>query len=555
MLTVTGPINQPPSDQFRGFDDESNSLMNSLTNLDAEDEPRRGLGAASRANSVRFDETANQNHFTHSSRPSFEFLSRSSSGGLGGLQMNERSSSHKSEGRASSAHSMRSAASGRANSLNMESTHAMNESKASPSDAPTIAPGMFLLGSVPAIIRCWMNMHFKHDALLYAAVCTGSHKSFIDLRLVQKLGYATVVRQPNEEGVRTVRLPIFFPEAVPSQPISMSRAASPAHNLPTLTMDFQVVENTEDGTGNSIQVFLGSDMLRAHSADIMFSSNNMTLFDDTKQKVSVPLVRPENESTFKSLYVTSGTPAGTMQKQVGEQVHFNGVAQGSSTASVSSSATSPRPQVKYRPPGALATETAFSADSVKAGAGTGSDSELRPASRQSSTSRPSLNVNTARPDTQQDIVTQTPDTAQTTTPLRSGPSPAIWSNWRRDANPATTPATATPASAAGGMDWASTSRGTREAPYQRRDTGIKVLKPKSGSRTFSTSTSASATTPAAGDGGSAKGSRFFDDGRAKGEDRGGSVSGKNEEPVGLSAEKKTKGANPIGAGSAFRWMP
>ncbi|KAI7515660.1 hypothetical protein KC317_g23723, partial [Hortaea werneckii] len=34
------PLQQPPADQFRGFDDEANNLMSSL-HLDAEEEPRR----------------------------------------------------------------------------------------------------------------------------------------------------------------------------------------------------------------------------------------------------------------------------------------------------------------------------------------------------------------------------------------------------------------------------------------------------------------------------------------------------------------------------------
>ena len=383
-LTSLAPLNQPPSDQFRNFDDEANSLMNSLTNLDAEDEPRRGLGAASRANSVRFDETANQNHFTHSSRPSVDFLSRSSSGGLGSLQMNERSSSHKSEGRASSAHSMRSAASGRANSLNLESTYGLSDSRASPLEPPAIAPGMLLLGSVPAIIRCWMNMNFTHDAQLYAAVCTGSHKSFIDLRLAQNLGYEGLVRAPNESGARTVRLPIFFPEAVP-QPAS-SRSSSPAPQLPKLTIDFDVIESGSDSNDMAIQIFLGSDMLRLHNADILFSSNSMTLFDNERHKLNIPLVRPEHEAVFKSLYVRSGTVSATQgpNEQVKEHQQQNGVGQGSSAASVSSPTTSPPPAVKYRPPGAIAAESS----NASVGAGAGSDNDLRPASRQSNASRP-----------------------------------------------------------------------------------------------------------------------------------------------------------------------
>ena len=208
--------------------------MSSL-HLDAEDEPRSRMSATSRANSVRFDETANQNHFSHSSRPSMDLMSRTSSG-LGGFSLNERTASHKSEGRASSAHSIRSAASGRA-SLNLDTTYGLGDYGRSPMEHPGLAPGLAWLGSVPAIIRCWMNTNFKHDALLYAAVCTGSFKSFLDMRLVRKLGFEEHVNTGDDGS--TIKLPVYFPEAV-HHPAS-SRSSSPAPQLPALTVDFQVV--------------------------------------------------------------------------------------------------------------------------------------------------------------------------------------------------------------------------------------------------------------------------------------------------------------------------
>lgn len=91
------PLQQPPVDQFQHFDDEANNMISSL-HLDADDEPRRSMGATSRANSVRFDETANTNHFSHSSRASGDFMLRTSSA-LGGLQLGERSMSYKSGAR------------------------------------------------------------------------------------------------------------------------------------------------------------------------------------------------------------------------------------------------------------------------------------------------------------------------------------------------------------------------------------------------------------------------------------------------------------------------
>ncbi|KAI7308525.1 UCH-domain-containing protein [Hortaea werneckii] len=542
------PLQQPPADQFRGFDDEANNLMSSL-HLDAEEEPRRGMGATSRANSVRFDESANQNHFSHSTRPSVDFLSRTSSG-LGGLQMTERTSSHKSDGRASSVHSMRSAASGRASSLNLDTGYGLGDANRSPLDTPGLAPGLLLLGSVPAIIRCWMNTNFKHDALLYAAVCTGSYKSFLDVRLIQKLGFEEHIKA-EEDGARTVELPVYFPEAVP-HPAS-SRSSSPAPQLPTLTVNFQVVDTALEAESKAIQIFLGSDTLRAHSADILFSSNSMTLLDDERSKLSIPLVRPENEATFNSLHTTSSAPqtavpAAKAAEQVKERPpYLNGLGRESPGASLSSATASPPPGLgKYRPPGALAAETHL-ADPAKAGA-TGSVSDSRPASRASSMSRPSstLPKTSAEPSEQHSA-----DFAGQSGMPRPGGSPAIWGNWRQGsiASPSSTPQSA-------GLDWANAGK-NRDVSYQRKDTGIKVLKPKSASRTVSTSSTAASAAPSPADGKS----RFFDEGRRRSgvddpaaKPAQGEVKKENQSTsTNAAAAHKTK-ANPIGGASAFSWL-
>ena len=544
-----GPLQQPSSDHFRNFDDDTTNLISSL-HLDPEDEPRRGMNANSRANSVRFDETANQNHFSHSSRPSVEFMSRTSSG-LGGLQMTERTSSHKSEGRASSQHSIRSAASGRANSLNLDSSYSIGGSSRSPLDTPGLAPGLLLLGSVPAIIRCWMNENFKHDALLYAAVCTGSYKSYLDRRLIQNLGFEDSI-VTNAEGVRTVELHVHFPEAIP-HPAS-SRSSSPVPHLPCVTVAFQVVDNKISENDKTIQIFLGSDVLRAHSADILFSSNTMTIFDDDRSKVSIPLVRPESEAAFKSLFIASGTPQIETEKTEDDskdELYLNGLGRGSSTASVSSNAASPPPST-YRTPGVIAAEieTADAVDTAKNAIG--SDTDPRSSNAQSNASRPSLSLINTRSDARD----QPAESSTQNTPLRSGSSPAIWSNWRRDGS-----ASAGPQST--GMDWASASR-NRENSYQRKDTGIKVLKPKIAGRTFSSAAASSASGSSSVDGKS----RFFDDGRQKlgGEFEEGKSIGadvKVETPLSASATAsnasssaaapKTK-SNPIGGASAFSWL-
>ena len=586
LLITSGPLNQPPSDQFRNFDDEANSLMNSLTNLDAEDEPRRGLGATSRANSVRFDETANQNHFTHSSRPSAEFLSRSSSGGLGALQMNERSSSHKSDGRASSVHSVRSAASGRANSLNMDSGYGVADSRPSSIEPPSIPPGMMFVGFAPAIVRCWLSTSFddfRYDSMLYAVVSTGSYKSSVDLGLVRKLTYDGLISEPDEDGARTVRLPVAFPEAVVhparSNPITIGPTPPPTP-VPSVTVTFQIIESAGDGSDNLIQIFLGSDVLRNHSADILFSSNSMSMFVEARRKIHIPLVRPENDEIFKSLYVTSGTPATVPQSQQqssNDRPHQYTQNQGSSIASASSGATSPRPTVNYGTPDAQGAASSTT-DSAKGGAGAGTDSDPHPGSRQSSATRPSLNLKTTRAEAS-DATTQSAEAALSAPP-RSDLTSSPWhsSNWRRDSSSTATPATATPGTASAiGTEWPPPSR-TRETSFQRRDpAGKLVFKTKTPSRAFS-SAGAPTAPIAAGDGGSAaptsasgKTSRFFGDGRRKSETEGKAVGGdvekKEEQPApaatstaetnaadSRASQNRASSINNMGSGGAFKFL-
>src|SRR5580692_2404722 len=119
------PLQQPPADAFSGFDDQSTNLIGSL-HLDADEEPRR-VGATSRANSVRFDESANQGHWSQLARSSLD-LPRSASS------------------QSSTGHSVHSAAS-RANSLRLDALNGLPAS-----DEQPIAPGLLILGTVPAIV-------------------------------------------------------------------------------------------------------------------------------------------------------------------------------------------------------------------------------------------------------------------------------------------------------------------------------------------------------------------------------------------------------------------
>ncbi|KAL4975856.1 hypothetical protein BDW66DRAFT_136481 [Aspergillus desertorum] len=298
----TEAVFQPTVDTFKGFDQGQQHSMGVMS-LDTEDEPRRGT---SRANSVRFDESAIHGYYGQANRSSSELPLRTGSG-MGSLPLSERSLSHRSDGRqSSSGYSHHSA---RTNSLGLETTSRIMGSLLS--DSSLIPPpGLFLLGPVPAIIRCWMTTNFSNDALLYAAVCSGSYRSWMGHSMVQKLGLEDQLVQ--EVDSQYIKLPMYLPEASVQQ--ASSRPGSPARQVPTLTIRF-LVQHVDTGD-NSVQIILGSDILRAHNADILFSQDKVIMVDDDRNKVSIPLVRPENDSVFKHLHTTSRdmTPLGDVSR-------------------------------------------------------------------------------------------------------------------------------------------------------------------------------------------------------------------------------------------------
>ncbi|TVY55926.1 hypothetical protein LSUE1_G009525, partial [Lachnellula suecica] len=312
-----GPVHNPPGDVFDDFDDEQGQNILGSLQLEQDEEPaRRG---ASRANSVRFDVSAIQgSNWAQGSRNSGEFGPVRPSSGFGSHPMTERSLSHKSDGRHSSAghsvHSMHSVPSGRTSSLGLDTNFVIGGQD---DDSPiNIAPppGLFVLGSVPSIIRCWLTTNFSHNALLYADICSGAQKSVLDFSLVKELGLADQV-QKDSTGRHSIRLPVYLPEAVITQP--SSRSNSPAPQLPTLTADFEITGLSRSSSSDrkkAIRVFIGSDTLRSHNADLLFSQNLMTLYGDDRNKLSVPFVRPEDEASFKHLSTANILPERTELK-------------------------------------------------------------------------------------------------------------------------------------------------------------------------------------------------------------------------------------------------
>ena len=169
--------------------------------LDTEDEPRRGT---SRANSVRFDESAIHGNFGQNSRSVNDLYPSRSGSAFGSHPLTERSLSHKSEGRQSSTHSARASSTG-VESRPLSATVPSFIPSTLPLEPP---PGLFILGPVPSIIRCWLDTNFSNDSLLYAAVCTGSYKSIISTRLLRSLEYQSQITL-NQEGLDTIKLPVY----------------------------------------------------------------------------------------------------------------------------------------------------------------------------------------------------------------------------------------------------------------------------------------------------------------------------------------------------------
>ncbi|EAW06395.1 uncharacterized protein ACLA_080790 [Aspergillus clavatus NRRL 1] len=337
----TDPVFHSPADAFKGFDQGQHHGMVSTMGLEAEYEPRRGT---SRANSVRFDESAIHGYYGQASRSTSELPLRTGSG-MGSHPLTERSLSHRSDGRqSSSGHSHHSA---RTNSLGLETTSRMMSS--SVGGSPRIPPpGLFLLGPVPCIIRCWLSTNFSNDSLLYAAVCSGSFTSSLGYPMIEKFGLEDLVTQ--EDGVRCIKLPMYLPEASLQQ--ASSRPNSPAPQLPTLTIRF-VVRDVEPND-HSIQIILGSDVLRTHNADILFSQDKIIMVDDERNKISIPLVRPEDDSVFKSLCTAADAsrfaPSARVRENGLSDVNGHAVGvigeEGSRSRRSTSASTSVRPSIE-----------------------------------------------------------------------------------------------------------------------------------------------------------------------------------------------------------------
>ena len=507
----------PVSEDFRNFDQ---NLLGSL-HLDTDEvEPRRGT---SRANSVRFDVSAG----AHGARGSQEYLPLRTGSAFGSHPMTERSSSHKSDGRQSSAG--QSVHSARASSFGYETRPL---SATVPSFVPLgPPPGLFILGPVPSIIRCWLNDNFRSEAMLYAAVCTGSYRSVVDSSLLLRLGYQDDITN-DRDGRRVIRLPVYLPEA--TLKTASSRSNSPAHQLPTITTEFSVQDlDCEIG---SMQIILGCDILRTRNADIHFSLDRLTLFDDERNMVSVQLVRPENAATYQNLQTTSKSRNHPTESS------------SSTTNQTANNSLSSDPKIEEMASDSISGDLNDQPKSSNTQSSTdtmtlpGSSSPLvigegRKVASQDTAINPPISVAKGRAELKDPETLNNGSTPDTPTRPESS---NIWGSWRRDSK------------SGNGME--SAPRDSTVSGYQRagRGRGMKVLKPARLNTSRSSSIQQQPVGFEAGDPRTSDGAAQSTENQSPALDK--QAFAAKSKPALQPTNSKPRSANPVGGASAFGWL-
>ncbi|EEQ31604.1 hypothetical protein McanMca71_006095 [Microsporum canis] len=429
------------AEPFKGFDQAHHGLGTHI-NMDHEDEPRRG---ASRANSVRFDESAMHGYNSHGNRSAAELAPARTGSGMGAHPLTERSYSHRSDGRqSSSGHSHHSV---RTYSLETSRVESSSSTTTPASQHPSFGPppGLFILGPVPCIIRCWLTTSFSNDSLLYAAICTGSYSSAVSYPLIQNLGLEDDITV--EDGARTIKLPVYFPEASVCQ--SSSRSSSPEPHLPALTVRFFVREIDQEDH-KAIPIFIGSDVLRVHNADILFSQDKMYVVDDARNRISIPLVRPEDHESFRCLVTMPDKSLSQTQKS--KPTEKPSVPEASSPHTEQTAGViGHRPSLSQRQP----SKSALSLRTSEALTDHDKDRSSRAVSDSEDTSFDIVNPKSA-----------TSEKSQSRPSTKSDEGSGHWGSWRRDAAPPTS--TTKP-------DQPASYVAVSQRPAARRN--MKVLKP------------------------------------------------------------------------------
>ncbi|KAL6852069.1 hypothetical protein J3F83DRAFT_771816 [Trichoderma novae-zelandiae] len=554
-----GPVQISQNDVFDDLDEQGEQLLGSLHLGPAEEEPVRRGGAASRANSVRFDESA-----LHGS--SWGAQNNRHSGDFGPVRpgfMMERTLSHKSDGRHSSAghsvHSHHSVASGRASSIGLDTNFATgdeDDDDDSSFDMPGLPASVYVLGTVPSIVRCWLTTDYAHGTLLYADICTGSQKSTIDYSLVKELDVLNEF-QRDVNGVYRARLDVYLAEAVITR--HSSRSDSAAGSVPSMSVCFEMCgsEQTKPSqTTKAVRIFIGSDALRAHAADILFSQNTMVLYSNERDRLRVPFIRPEDEEVFRN--VTTGNASPNRPKLNANAAPFvfgdGSRADGEEKAAAAPSATTPTTATTT--PSSAATTTKESGSSETRSQASPATSHSEPSGRAQANSVPDYEEETEKSGGDANGSERRPrDGSSASETSRRGTSSGIWGSWRNATGSGASQRETEPLS------------GYQPAPRGRN---MKVLKaPKSGSSSARTGASYEPALPSKSElgrrksqasmngEGSTAGNGIRWDLKGPGEGKGeaaksGSGSGVRAASGSVSLPRSTN--NPVGAASAFPWM-
>lgn len=460
----------------------------------------------------------------------------------------ERSLSHKSDGRHSSAghsvHSHMSVASGRASSLGLDTHFGMGDDEDDASlGIPEPPASFFVLGSVPSIVRCWLTTNYAHATLLYADVCTGSQKSTVDYSLLGELDLLDEIERDND-GTCRARLTVYFAEATVIQ--HNTRSHSPERTVPSMTASFEVTGM--DGTTapvkqQSIGIYIGSDALRAHSADILFSKNTMLLYGDDRARLRVPFIRPEDENLFRHIYTTTLVPEKPKLNATAAPFVV-GDANAVNSQDVSLSLPSPEHNGEEESdPGSPVSPTAAQPDVPKTPATTASGAESGAESEKSSRYRNDADYSAKDGSNASDV-------------SRKESSSIIWGSWRSGGS--------------NGVDGPG-REGALLSGYQPAARGGRNMKVLRSHKTPSTSarTGAAYEPPAApkaggesrkkgpgssaGDSG-AHGSNRWDTRRAVSSGAEAKSASQGTSREARNAPTLPKAANPVGGASAFSWM-
>ena len=441
--------------------------------------------------------------------------------------MTERSSSHKSDGRQSSAG--QSVHSARASSFGYETRPL---SATVPPFVPLgPPPGLFILGPVPSIIRCWLNENFRSEAMLYAAVCTGSYRSVIDSNLLLRLGYRDSIKN-DRDGRRVIKLPVYLPEA--TLKTASSRSSSPAHQLPTITTEFSV-QDLDDETG-SMQIFLGCDVLRTRNADIHFSLDRLTLFDDERNMVSVQLVRPENAAVYQNLLTTSKSsnqsadPASFTANQATNDGPSSNPKSAETTSDLISGNLNDQPKTSN-------TQSSTDAMALPAASSPSVVGEGRKVTSHHTTVDLPISATKVKVDPKDSESLNNGSTPDTPTKPDSS---NIWGSWRRDSK------------SGNGME--SAPREPTVSGYQRagRGRGMKVLKPARLNTSRSSSIQQQPVGFEAGDPRTSDVPAQSIENHSPAHDK--RAFSADAKPGLQPANSKPRSANPIGGASAFGWL-